>query len=352
MPKRLGNAMAQVRAVTIRDVADRSGFSVTTVSHALNDVDGKRIAPGTRQLIRDVAEQLQYRPNRLARGLRSQRSHTIGFVSDLVATTPYAGKLILGAQDAASAVGSLLLLLSSGGDPDLEDRELQALADRQVDGVVYASMFHRVVSPPARLADGPAVLLDARTEEGRYSSVVPDEVGGARAAVDELLARGHRRIGFCNDSSDIPATAARLVGYREALEAQGIAFDPSLVVTHRGEAESGHLSATTLLTLHDRPTGLFCFNDRVAFGAYQAAAELGLSVPDDVSIVGFDDQEMIATNLRPGLTTIALPHYEMGRWAVETLMDQIDNRGDPAVVHRVMPCPLIRRASVSTPPRG
>ncbi|MET3803130.1 LacI family transcriptional regulator [Nakamurella sp. UYEF19] len=342
----------QFKAATIRDVAELAGFSVTTVSHVLNDVNGKRIAGSTRERIREAATQLEYRPNRLAQGLRSQRTHTIGFVSDLVATTPFAGQLILGAQEAASAVGSLLLLLSSGGDPALEDRELQALSDRQVDGVLYASMYHRIVSPPARLGDGPAVLLDARTENGEFTSVVPDEVGGARAAVEELLSNGHRRIGFCTDSADIPATRARLTGYRQALEVYGIPFDPSLVIAGPGEAVGGFDSAYSLLERPDRPTGLFCFTDRIAFGAYQAAAELGLSVPHHVSIVGFDDQEIISTNLRPGLTTMALPHYAMGKWAVESLIRQIENGPDSPAVHQLMPCPLVRRASVSTPPRG
>ena len=337
---------------TIRDVADAAGFSTTTVSHVLNDVQGKRIAETTRNRVREVAEELRYRPNRLAQGLRTQRTHTIGFVSDRIVTTPFAGQMILGAQDAAAAVGSLLLLLSSGGDPELEDRELQALVDRQVDGVVYASMYHRVVTTPARLNTSPAVLLDARTEQGEFSSVVPDEVGGARAAVEELLSQGHRRIGFCTDTADIPATRGRLIGYRQALEVYGIPFDPSLVVAGPGEAAGGFESAYGLLHRSDRPTGLFCFTDRIAMGAYQAAAELGFAVPLDVSIVGFDDQEIISTNLRPGLTTVALPHYEMGKWAVTTLLDQINSGGKVPAVQQLLPCPLVRRASVSSPPRG
>src|SRR6476646_4551955 len=131
--------------VTIREVAQHAGVSVTTVSHALHNAPGQRI--------RDAATELGYRPNRVAQSLRTQRTHTIGFLSDNIATTPYAGRMILGAQEAAAEAGSLLVLLSSGGDPDLEDLELAALNDRQVDGVVYASMFHRIVEPPARLSD-------------------------------------------------------------------------------------------------------------------------------------------------------------------------------------------------------
>ncbi|SDP47501.1 transcriptional regulator, LacI family [Nakamurella panacisegetis] len=342
----------QARPMGIRDVADGAGFSVTTVSHVLNEVPGKRIAESTRQRIREVADQLGYRPNLLAQGLRSQRTHTIGFVSDYVATTPFAGQMILGAQDAAAEAGSLLLLLSSGGNTDLEDVEVRALIDRQVDGIIYASMFHRVLTPPSRLRGTKAVLLDARTESGEFSSVVPDEVGGARAAVEELLSHGHRRIGFLTDSADVPATRARLIGYRQALEVYGIAFDPALVQAGSGESRGGFESAHAVLSRSDRPTGLFCYNDRVAFGAYQAAAELGLSVPADVSIVGFDDQDILSASLRPGLTTMALPHYAMGQWAVKTLLDQIDTEGKAPALHQLLPCPLVRRASVSSPPRA
>ena len=343
---------------TLRDVAHRAGVSVATVSTVLNDVAGNRISPATRDRVREAADALSYRPNRLAQGLRTQRSQTIGFLSDNIATTPYAGQMILGAQDAAAEAGYLLLLLTSGGNTELEDRELQALVDRQVDGIIYASMFHHVVQPPARLIETTAVLLDARTEAGEFPSVVPDEVGGARGAVEELLAHGHRRIGFVNnDESQYPAPRGRLAGYRQALEVYGVPFDPSLVVVAPPSgAASGYAAALPLLSRPDRPTAVFCFNDRMAMGIYQAAAELGLAIPADLSVVGFDDQELIADNLRPGLTTMRLPHYAMGEWAVRTLLDLIqadesDGAAPRGVVHALLPCPLVRRASVSSPPR-
>ena len=341
--------MRQTVRATIRDVADRSGVSITTVSHVLNDVPGKRVSPQTRQRVIQAAQDLLYRPNRLAKGLRTQRTQTIGLISDRVLTTPFASRMIAGAHDAAAESGSLLLLLNSGGDPDLEQREVEALLERQVDGIVYASMYHRVIDPPAGLADTHAVLLDARSEAGAYSSVVPDEVGGAREAVEVLLAAGHRHIGFVNNEEAIPAQALRLAGYRQALAGHAIPFDPARVVEGYPSAAGGYGGAIALLTGDDRPSGIFCAIDRMAMGVYQACHELGLTIPGDVSIVGFDDQELIAGDLRPSLTTMALPHYEMGHWAVKALLGQIDAEQPQPPRHTVLACPLIRRESVAAP---
>ncbi len=337
--------------VTIRDVAARAGVSTTTVSHVLNDVPGKRILDSTRVRVRQVATELRYTPNRLAQGLRLQRSHTIGFLSDEIATTPFAGNMVRGAQDAAGEFDSLLLLLNSGRDEGLESKEIGALLDRQVDGIVYASMYHRVLTPPAALEASRSVLLDVRSHVPLLPSVVPDEVGGAVTAVTELLSVGHRRIGFINNVDDIPATHGRLAGYRQALTAQQLPLEPQLVIAAGHDAPSGYRAATALLARSDRPTAIFCFNDQVAMGAYQAAQQLELDIPKDLSIVGFDDLTLISEGLRPGLTTVALPHYEMGRWAIHTLMALIDAIGSVPAEQVALPCPLVRRASVSSPPR-
>jgi LacI family transcriptional regulator len=198
------------------------------------------------------------------------------------------------------------------------------------------------------------VLLDASSTDPRYPSVVPDEVGGGRAAVQELLDAGHRRIGFTTNIDDIPATHGRLVGYRQALADAGIPVRPDLVVIEESDTPGGYRAALQLLRRSDRPTGLFCFNDRMAMGAYRAAHELGLRIPQDVSVVGFDNQELIADGLFPGLTTVALPHYEMGAWAVNTMIDMLD-KAQPARRRRrrpsqtTMECPIVRRDSVAAP---
>jgi LacI family transcriptional regulator len=341
--------MAQTTRATIKDVAERSGTSITTVSHVLNEVPGKRVSAETRQRVRRAAQDLGYRPNQLAKGLRTQRSQTIGFISDHVLTTPFASRMIAGVQHAAAEAGSLVLLVNSEGDPELGDAQVDALLERQVDGIVYATVYHKLITPPAGLRQAPAVLLDARSTSGTISSVVPDEQAGARAATEELLAAGHRRIGFVNNEEDIPAQLLRLAGYQDALAAYDVAIEPSLEVREYPAAYGGYAGALRLLQSDDRPTALFCATDWMAMGAYQACQDLELRIPDDVSIVGFDDHELVAGSLRPGLTTMALPHYGMGHWAVLALLRQIDN-GDSTVQHAVLACPIVRRASVGPPP--
>ena len=333
----------------MRDVAAAAGVSVTTVSHVLNEVPGKRIPTQTRDRVRAAAEGLGYRHNHLARGLRLGRSQTLALVSDVVATTPFAGQMILGAQEAAAKVGWVLMLVNTSRDPALEEREIRSLLERQVDGFLYATMFHRIVEVPRLLADTPTVLLDARSVDGSVSSVVPDEVTGGRTAVEELLRHGHRRIGFLTNLDDIPATTGRLEGYRQALAAAGIAFDERLVVADASDSHGGERAARRLLTGPDRPTGIFCFSDRMAMGAYHVAAELGLRIPQDLSVVGFDNQAFVADGLRPELTTLALPHYEMGAWAAEQLLQEIDVEAPVTPSHQSLPCPIVRRSSVGPP---
>ncbi|WP_327585605.1 LacI family DNA-binding transcriptional regulator [Nonomuraea sp. NBC_00507] len=339
------------RRPSIRDVAREAGVSITTVSRALNDVVGSRLPDDTRRRVRETAERLGYAPNKMARGLRTQRSHMLGMISDHIATTPHAGRLILGAQEVAMTRGWALMLINTGGDPAAEARGIQALHQQQVDGVLYATMYHRIVTVPSELRGLPLVMADARTEGDGPPAVVPDEVRGGYDATRELLDHGHRRVGLALNSDDVPATHGRLRGYRQALEEAGIAYDPELVVQKESETTGGYLACRRLLERTPRPTAIFCYNDRMAMGAYRAAAELGLRIPEDVSVVGFDNQEYIADGLYPGLTTLQLPHYEMGAWAVDRLMELIDdparNAGD--VPDRTLPCPLIRRSSVAAP---
>jgi LacI family transcriptional regulator len=340
--------MAGARA-GIRDVAEKAGVSVTTVSLVLNGRAGANIPPETQARVLAAAESLRYRPNSLARGLRRKRTDTFGLISDEIATTPFAGALIQGAQDAAWEAGVVLLIANTGHAAALEARAIDVMLERRVDAMIYAALFHQVIEPPPAIRELPAVLLDARAKDASLPSVVPDEAGGAEAAVTLLIRSGHRRIGFVNSWGDLPAAGERFDGYRRALTAHGIAVDPALVahVDHT-VPPAGDEGAARLLDRDDPPTALFCFNDRLAMGAYRAIRHRSLRIPDDISVVGFDNQEQIAAWLDPGLTTVQLPHYEMGCWAVEHLVVALQSStdlGDPPVQRRE-PCPLVERASV------
>lgn len=340
--------------VGIKDVALAAGVSVTTVSHVLNDAAYARVSPETRSKVKTAAEELGYGPNRLAQALRSRRSGILGLVSEDIATTPHAGRIILGADEAARARGYTLMVINTSGAVSSTSREadVQALLERQVDGILYATMYHRTVQAPAGLGKVPAILVDAVSPGNGLASVVPDEYGGARTAVDILLKAGHTRIAFLNNTEDVPSTHGRLRGFRDALTSAGLDGGAAPVATGSSDARGGYEAARRVLTGSSRPSGLFCYNDRMAMGAYRAAAELGLSIPADLSVVGFDDQELIAASLYPGLTTVALPHYAMGAWAAERLVDMVERElpaGPEEPPPTLLPCPPVARESVARP---
>lgn len=338
--------MARVR---ISDVAAAAGVSVTTVSLVMNDVEA-RIPEETRRRVRDAARAVGYEPSSVARGLRTQQTRTVGLISDQIATTPFAGRMLAGAQDAAREQGYLVYLVDTGGDATIESDAIRALAAQQVDGMIYACMWHRVVDAPLGLP-AKTVFLDCRPIDGGFRSVVPDDRAGGLAAVRELVAAGHRRIAYLDTAEDGPiASRLRHEGYREALAEAGIPVDPALHITGETSAHGGRAAADRLLDLEDarRPTAIFCFNDRMAAGVYIAAHRRGLDIPRDLSVVGYDDQLLIAAEQDPPLTTVALPHYDMGRWAMEVALG-VRADGDEDATH-LMECPVIRRDSVGPPP--
>jgi len=329
----------------MHDVARRAGVSQTTVSFVLNNVEHANIPEETQDRIWAAIKELGYRPNALARSLRSQRSHMIGLISDEIATTPFAGQIIQGAQDAAWASNKILEVLNTGRRAELEAAAVEVLLERQVEGIIYATMYHRPVTLPPALTQVPTVLLDCYVEDRSLPSVVPDEVQGGRMATEALLQKGHRRIGFMNNIDPIPATFGRLEGYKQALASYSVPFDPSFVCGGSCVTEEGYRCAVALMRLPERPTALFCFNDQMAMGAYDAIKQLGLTIPDDVAVVGFDNLELIAAHLRPPLTTMELPHYAMGQWAIQYLLNHADGLHFEPVQQTII-CPLIERASI------
>jgi len=332
---------------TMWEVAEKAGVSQATVSLVLNGVGGGRVAQATQDRVRRAVDELGYRTNAFAKSLRSGESGMIGFISDEVASAPFAGKLLKGAQLRAWESENVILSVDTFGEKTLEEAAIDMMQSYRVRGVVYATMYHQIVNVPDSLAGVPTVVLNARDESGERSSIFPDEERGGREATEALTATGHTRIAMINiqpPDSPLPAGIGRLRGYRLALEATGLDFDENLVRYGYGTVEDGLLHAADLASLDDPPTAIFCGNDRTAWGAYRALESLGLDVPSDCSIVGFDNQETTAPHLDPGLSTVELPFEQMARRAVDLLLHPA---GEPLNIP--VPGRLITRSSITTP---
>jgi LacI family transcriptional regulator len=334
--------------VTLADVARRAGLSKTAVSLVLNGREGTRLSTDAHQRVFAAAEELGYRPNIAARSLRTRKTATIAFVSDVVATTRFAGGLIRGALDAARERDHVLLIAETQGDAAFEQYAIDAMLDRQVDGVIYAAMATRRLTVPPALLAGPVVLLNA-TSPDDLPCVLPDDEHAGYIAAKALLDKGHRdRIAVVgrnrlkeHDPEVSLAADARMRGIQRALAEAGASLGHE-AFCRDWLPEHGFSAVRAFLRTSWRPTAVICMNDRLAFGVYQGLAEAGLSVPGDVSVVSFDD-DPIAAWLRPGLSTVALPHEPMGRRAVEMLLDDHATTTGQSLV----PMVLRRRKSIA-----
>ncbi|HVL25715.1 MAG TPA: LacI family DNA-binding transcriptional regulator, partial [Thermomicrobiales bacterium] len=312
------------RRITIKDVAREADVSITTVSFVLNDAKRANISQETRERVLAAAAAPNYRPNAAAATLRTNRTHSIGFITDHIAASVFAGDIILGAHQAAWEAGMLLTIINTGNDLGVTTAAIEMLIERRVDGIICSTLAHRIYDPPNVIGEVPAVLLNCADRDGRYHSVVPDEVQGGFLATQALLQAGHRHIGFLNFhntdefANGYPPEQGRLAGYRHALADHGVGFRPDLVIPAGFEVRDGFEATRVLLERDAEITALFCGNDRMAMGAYYALTEAGRRIPDDISVVGFDDQQLISTNLRPALSTVALPFADLGRQAVRS----------------------------------
>jgi LacI family transcriptional regulator len=340
---------ATTKPVGIEDVARAASVSITTVSHTLSGRG--QVAKATQDRVRRVADELGYVPNRHASALRGRRSQILGFVSDDIATTPFATRVVLGAQDAAAERGQLLVVVNSNSDPLIESTQIAGLLTAQIDAVVYARMFHQGATVlPRELERTPTALVDTTDEFGRIPSVAPDETQIGRLATETLLAAGHTQIAHLTVSAAGRGSVGRLAGYTETMTAAGL--EPRVFTGgDPGTSAAGRAAFAAMLDAGAQDvTAVFCFNDPMAMGVYQGAIRAGVSIPDDLSVVSVDDFEPVAAALLPGLTTVSLPHYQMGRWGVETALALLDAEGPTDIpVETRMPGTLVSRHSVSNP---
>jgi LacI family transcriptional regulator len=332
------------RAVTIKDVARRSGVSSMTVSRVINRSD--RVSPETRQRVEAAIAELGYVPSRLARGLIRQKTGTLALIVPDVAN-PFFTLIVRGAEDVARRTGYRMILCDTRADLAIEREVIEEMIAHRVEGIAIAPVSDRSRGHLRRLSSfGVHFVLIDRTVAGVESDVVVgDNAGGGRRLVEHLIALGHRRIGFITESDEVSTARARRQSYESALAAAGIPLDPTLIVRTTVDPRGGNEGMRRLLGLDERPTAVFAVNNLVAVGAIEAVRAHGLEVPDDVAIVCFDDIEY-ASRLYPFLTVMAQPAETLGTLGTQLLVERIEGRAPEQ--HRVVVLParfIVRRSS-------
>ena len=343
----IGHKDAASRRPTMTDVARIAGVSQSSVSLVLNRMTGARIAEATKRRVREAAERIGYELPATRRQEESAiEKNTIAYLVDEISTSPHPVVNLDGARDFGWEQGFLVAAHVTRSNPAIEKETIKAiLRDPSIVGVIYSTIFTRRVTVPPEFDGIPTVLLNCYATDKRHHAIVPAEVAGAFAATAHLIAHGHRRIAFVNGEEWMDASVDRLRGYRQALATADIAFDAALVRNADWLPLMGYRHACELLTLDRRPTAIFCGNDLIAIGVLEAAAELALRVPEDISVMGYDDQEL-ARYTRPPLTTLVLANYEMGQRAAELLIDIAVHKKPVKPMVLKIDGPVVERGSV------
>ena len=345
------------RRITLADVAARSGASKATISLVLNNKEA-RISPETVQRVKQAAQELGYSPNQAAQTLRTGKTNTLAFISDEVLTTRFASAMTHGILEVAERHEQMILMAETEHEQVRWAKALESMKSRQVDGYILGLMRARDLDKVDIPAIHPAVVVNGRATG--IASILPNEYIAGQTAVNHLLHHGHTKIAFIGRPEDITSTPGtlniprRIAGLDQAMARAELTFYDE----HKSllwESETGYEGAKAILSRTPDITAFIAANDRVAFGIYRALQEAGLTVPTDISVISFDDEEL-AGYMHPGLTTIRLPYAEMGQVAAQVLLqespqeliDGIEAKGNELLI----PMPLIERQSVAKPPRN
>lgn len=332
--------------VSLRHIASQLGVSVKTVSGALHN-RSIRMSDETRERIRKLAEELGYKPNLVARGMRQGALPIVGLIGEGLITQPFATEIMRSLDNVLRAHGLSVLVTDIGGQRGVEHgiAEIQRLMPSRI---AYASMYHRAVPMPPQAGDSIELLINCRAEGGRIPALVPAEEAAGFAIASHLIERGRRAIAFLN-LPGLLAGELRAQGFRRAHAAHGLAVEEGwLAPATRGPAYTDRAHSLVYdrigqwMAAERRPDAILCGNDRIALEVYGALRRGGWRIPQHVSVASFDNQVEIAARLDPPLTTMALPHREMGRRAGEILAGV----GSPPEDVEEIPFRLVERASV------
>lgn len=338
--------MPERKQVTRKEVAERAGVSVAVVSYVVND--GPRpVSPETRAKVQKAIEELGYFPNELARSLSRKQTATIGLIIPSLLNPVYA-EIADSLERVCTAEGYIVMLCGTGRVPDQERKLAETLRAKQVDGVVIIpSQTPQAILAPLHQAHIPTVVLEHDLPHTHCIAI--DDRQGGRLATQHLLSLGHRRIGLIKREPYSALSYLRAVGYQEMLAEAGLPADPALIIESKAGQSAGYRSMQQLLALPEPPTAVFTHNDVLAMGAIHAIYDAGLKVPDDISVVGYDDT-ISATYLNPPLTTIKFPVAEMGRRAGEMILELAQEKGSLPAQTITLPVELVIRGSTAPPP--
>lgn len=334
--------------MTLKELARLAGVHPSTVARVLNDDPRQRVSEDVRLRILALAREQGYQPNHLARSLRTKRSFVIGTLIPDIAN-PFFAIMFRGIEDALAASGYSVIMANTDDESAREQRSITMLRGRQVDGLLIATARREDPTLDAlKTAGFPFVMVNRHTDPIADNAVVPDDHAGAVAAVEHLVALGHRRIAHIAGSDEMSTGHTRHRGYLDALERHNLPADSDLVVRGNFRESGGYEAMQRLLGLAQPPSAVFAVNDLAAVGAMRAIEESGLSVPGDISMVGFNDLSAVIGTTRL-LTTVRLPLHEMGHAAAERLLAKITGATiSPEPV--VIPVELVIRQSTGPAP--
>lgn len=320
-------------SVNLTSVAKAAGVSVATVSRVLTQSDHP-VREETRQRVREIAQVLGYKPNLLARSMRTERTHTIGIIADDL-LTPFTPPIIRGIQDYLKTVDYLGLIVNADLDPATEADAIGTLLSRAVEGIIFVESFHRAPTEELERSQKPYIFVHRLFGEPIKNSVVPDDFAGAALAVEHLLALGHRSIAHIAGPRNWHSAQRRVEGYQATLQAHNLPLNPALLVEGDWEFEGGMAAMQTLLQQRPLPTAIFVANDTMSLGALDVVRSVGRRVPEEIAIVSYDNLSF-SRLLRPKLTTVSLPAYQMGQQAAALLYQQL--QGERADFDEVRIC--------------
>ncbi len=327
---------------TIYEIAKAAKVSPSTVSRALSG--NGYVSREKKERIEAVAATLYYRPNALARALVTKRSNTIAFVVADIGN-PFFPAIARGVEDEASSSNYNVILCNTDSNRIKADEYIRALSSRQTDGVIFctASVNDRHVKEV--ISGGIPVVLGYPSKTIKCDTVSCDNLHGGMIATEHLIGLGHTTIGIISALVKRVTGGDRLRGYKKALSKHGLPLRKELIVEGDYSMESGYEKARLLLRLKDRPTAIFATNDLMAIGAMNAIEEIGLRVPDDIAIIGYDDIPM-ASIVKPKLTTVAQPKYEIGQLACKAILERMGNPNKPWENTVLKPKLIVRNSSV------